>query len=39
VVQQALVQKMNPIFEPLFADCSFGYRPELFAEVGDGMKG
>src|SRR6266478_5460741 len=27
VVQQALVQKMNPIFEPLFADCSFGYRP------------
>ena len=18
---------MNPIFEPLFADCSFGYRP------------
>jgi group II intron reverse transcriptase/maturase len=27
VVQQALVQKMNPIFEPLFADCSLGYRP------------
>jgi group II intron reverse transcriptase/maturase len=27
VVQQALVQKMNPIFEPVFADCSFGYRP------------
>ncbi|MGA8294367.1 MAG: reverse transcriptase domain-containing protein, partial [Rhodoplanes sp.] len=27
VVQQALVQKMIPIFEPLFADCSFGYRP------------
>ena len=27
MVQQALVQKMNPIFEPLFADCSFGYRP------------
>ena len=27
IVQQALVQKMNPIFEPLFADCSFGYRP------------
>jgi RNA-directed DNA polymerase len=26
VVQQALLQKMNPIFEPLFADCSFGYR-------------
>ena len=27
MVQQALVQKINPIFEPLFADCSFGYRP------------
>src|SRR5690348_17410428 len=27
VVQQALVQKMKPIFEPLSADCSFGYRP------------
>ena len=27
VVQHALVQKMTPIFEPLFADCSFGYRP------------
>ena len=27
VVQQAMVQKMTPIFEPLFADCSFGYRP------------
>ena len=27
VVQQALVQKMAPIFEPLFAECSFGYRP------------
>jgi hypothetical protein len=27
LVQQALVQKMNPIFAPLFADCSFGYRP------------
>ena len=27
VVQQALVRKMTPIFEPLFADCSFGYRP------------
>jgi len=27
IVQQALVQKMTPIFEPLLADCSFGYRP------------
>lgn len=27
VCQQALVQRMEPIFEPGFADCSFGYRP------------
>lgn len=27
VVQQALVQRMAPIFEPLFSDSSFGYRP------------
>jgi group II intron reverse transcriptase/maturase len=26
VCQQALVQRMEPIFEPLFEDCSFGYR-------------
>jgi group II intron reverse transcriptase/maturase len=26
VRQQALVQRMEPIFEPLFEDCSFGYR-------------
>jgi group II intron reverse transcriptase/maturase len=26
VCQQALVQRMEPIFEPTFADCSFGYR-------------
>jgi RNA-directed DNA polymerase len=26
VVQQALVQRMEPIFEPRFLDCSFGYR-------------
>jgi RNA-directed DNA polymerase len=26
VVQQALVQRMALIFEPHFADCSFGYR-------------
>ena len=24
---QALVQRMEPIFEPMFADCLFGYRP------------
>ena len=27
VVQQALVEKMTPMLEPLFADCSFGYGP------------
>ena len=26
VCQQALVQRMEPIFEPIFLDCSFGYR-------------
>jgi RNA-directed DNA polymerase len=26
VCQQALVQRMEPIFEPGFVDCSFGYR-------------
>ena len=26
VVQQALVQRMEPIFEPQFLSCSFGYR-------------
>jgi retron-type reverse transcriptase len=26
VCQQALVQRMAPIFEPQFFDCSFGYR-------------
>jgi group II intron reverse transcriptase/maturase len=27
VCQQALVQRMEPIFEPRFLDCNFGYRP------------
>jgi group II intron reverse transcriptase/maturase len=27
ICQQALVQRMEPIFEPNFADCSFGNRP------------
>jgi RNA-directed DNA polymerase len=27
VCQQAVVQRMEPIFEPSFVDCSFGYRP------------
>lgn len=27
VIQQAIAQKLQPIFEPLFADGSYGYRP------------
>lgn len=27
VCQQALVQRMEPIFEPQLSDCAFGYRP------------
>ena len=27
IIQQAMVQQMIPIFEPLFADGSYGYRP------------
>ena len=27
VIQQAIAQKLQPIFEPLFADESYGYRP------------
>ena len=26
-IQQAMAQQMIPIFEPLFSDGSFGYRP------------
>jgi RNA-directed DNA polymerase len=26
-IQQAMAQQMMPIFEPLFADGSYGYRP------------
>ena len=45
VCQQALVQRMEPIFEPLFLDCSFGYRKgrsphdamrKVWAELGAG---
>ena len=39
VVQQALVQKMAPIFEPHFADCSFGYRPLDEFLSGGGRRG
>lgn len=28
MVQQAIAQKLQPIFEPLFSDGSYGYRPE-----------
>jgi retron-type reverse transcriptase len=27
VCQQALKNRLEPIFEPVFNDCSFGYRP------------
>ena len=27
IFQQAITQKLMPIYEPIFADCSFGYRP------------
>jgi len=27
VLQRAVLQALHPIFEPLFLDCSFGYRP------------
>ena len=45
VCQQALVQRMEPIFEPLFLDCSFGYRKgrsphdamrKVWVELGEG---
>ena len=45
VCQQALVQRMEPIFEPQFQDCSFGYRPgrsphdamrKVWRELNDG---
>ena len=28
IVQQAIVQKLSPIFEPTFSECSYGFRPE-----------
>ena len=27
IFQQAITQKLTPIYEPAFAECSFGYRP------------
>ena len=35
VCQQALVQRMEPIFEPQLSDCSFGYRPGRSPHDGD----
>ena len=32
VIQQALVQVLNPVFEPTFSDFSFGFRPGRSAE-------
>ena len=27
IIQQAMVQKLSPIFEPLFSEYSYGFRP------------
>ncbi|NBK25022.1 MAG: group II intron reverse transcriptase/maturase [Spirochaetia bacterium] len=32
IVQQAMVQVLTPVFEPIFSDFSFGYRPNRSAE-------
>ena len=31
-LQQAITQQLAPIYEPLFADCSYGYRPNRDAK-------
>lgn len=33
VAQQALLQVLEPIFEPMFLDCSFGFRPGRSAHM------
>ena len=33
IIQQAIAQKINPIFEPLFSDGSYGYRPGRSAQM------
>ena len=33
VVQQAITQQLTPIFEPLFSDASYGYRPKRSAPM------
>ena len=32
IIQQAIAQKLTPIYEPLFSDGSFGYRPHRSAQ-------
>lgn len=32
VIQQAIAQQLNPLFEPLFSDGSYGYRPKRSAQ-------
>lgn len=32
VIQQAIAQQLQPIFEPLFSECSYGYRPKRSAQ-------
>lgn len=32
VIQQAIAQQLQPIFEPLFSDVSYGYRPKRSAQ-------
>ena len=31
-LQQAITQQLVPIYEPLFAECSYGYRPNRSAK-------
>lgn len=47
VCQQALKNRLEPIFEPLFSECSFGYRPgksahqamrKIYRELMDGCE-
>lgn len=32
IIQQAIAQRLQPIYEPLFADGSYGYRPKRSAQ-------
>ena len=33
IIQQAIAQQLTPIFEPLFSDGSYGYRPGRSAQM------